>query len=225
MKKTFFLLILYCIAINSFSQFRYYAEVGINQSRPTFLGGPKVLGPTETASIGFTGSAGMIKKISPAIQLNGKLSFLRKSYNESFWINPDYFGTNDYKVSALQLHFLAEKNISQKRKLQFFPSLGIYTAMHLAGTLDYELYNFGNTQKGKRDIVLNGNHPDFNRWDLGLTFGLKAQSKKYFIQFIADAGMIKPGLPAYNRWGSVQFTAGYYFAGRRLTSATPIIKK
>lgn len=210
MKKTFFLLILFCIAIKSFSQFRYYAEAGINQSRPTFLGGPKIGGPDYLANAGIIGSAGIIKKIKSSFQLNGKLSFLRKSYNESYWVNPDYFGTNDYKVSALQLHFLAEKNISQKRKLQFFPALGVYTTVHTAGIIDYDIYNFGNTQKGKRDIVLNGNHPDFNRWDFGLTFGLKTQWKKYFIQFIADAGMIKPGLPAYNRWGSVQFTAGYF---------------
>ncbi|MBK6936529.1 MAG: hypothetical protein IPH18_06325 [Chitinophagaceae bacterium] len=210
MKKIFFLLILSGIVVNSFSQLRYYAEAGINQSRPAFLGGLKTGGYNYTANTGFIGSVGIIKKTKSSVQLNGKLSFLRKSYNESSWVEPDYFGTNDYKVSAFQFHFLAEKNISQKRELQFFPSLGIYTTMHLAGTLDYELYNFGNTQKGKRDIVLNGNHSDFNRWDFGLAFGLKTQWKKYFIQFIADAGMIRPDLPAYNRWGSVQFTAGYF---------------
>lgn len=210
MKKTFFLLILFCIAVNSFSQLRYYTEAGINQSRPAFLGGPKKGGPSFISNIGFTGSAGLIKKISPAFQLNGKISFLRKSYNESYWTSPYFFDTKDYKVSALQFHLFAEKNISIKRKLQLYPSIGFYTTVHTTGKIDYEIYHYDTFQKGQRDLIFSGNNPDFKRWDIGLTFGLKTQWKKYFIQFIADAGMIKPGLPAYNRWGSVQFTGGYF---------------
>lgn len=210
MKKIFLLLIFFCIAIQSFSQLRYYVEAGFNLSRPAFLGGPKILGPTETANTGFTGSAGIIKKISTSFQLNCMISFVRKDYHESFWAHPDYYGTNDFKVSALQLHLLAEKNISQKRKLQFFPSLGVYTTTHIAGIIDYDIYNFGNAQKGKRDIKFSGNYPDLKKWDMGVSVGMKAQWRKYFVHFNADAGVIKPGWSGYNKWGSVQLAAGYF---------------
>jgi hypothetical protein len=210
MKKIITILILSFTSISSFSQIRFYAEAGFNQSRPISLGGNKDGGPAETAFTGFTASVGSIKKISKSFQLNGKISFIRKKFYESFFVGPDYYGSNDFKVSALQFHILTEKNISQKRKLQFFPSLGFYTTMHKAGTVVYDFYNFGNYQKGQREIVLNKNG-DFGRWDAGLSFGIKTQWEKYFFQFLTDAGIVKPVLSNSNKWGSVKFTVGYFF--------------
>ncbi len=210
MKKIILSLILTLYTLHSFSQLHFYAEAGINQSRPAFMGGPKEGGPSFISNAGFTGSLGLIKKISPAFQLNSKVSFLKKSYHESFWIEPDYYGTKDYKVSAFQLHLFAEKNISQKRKLQFFPSLGLYTTVHSKGTISYDTYSFGNTQKGKRNIRFNGDNYDMKRWDLGISAGLKTKWKKYFIQINTDAGLIKPFAGSHDKWGSFQLTAGYF---------------
>ncbi len=209
MKKIVLSLVLVLFAMHSFSQLRLYTEAGINQSRPTFLGGPKIGGPSFISNASFTGSAGLIKKLSRVFQINSKISFLRKSYQVSFWVGPDYYGTNDYKVSALQLHLFVEKNISQKRKLQFFPSLGLYTTAHTKGSISYDTYNFGNTQKDKRDIRFNGDDYDMKRWDLGISAGLKTQWKKNFIHVNADAGLVKAFAGSYDKWGSLQLTVGY----------------
>ncbi|MBL0304922.1 MAG: hypothetical protein IPQ25_02490 [Chitinophagaceae bacterium] len=210
MKNVSATLILTFVSIFSFSQLRFYTEAGFHQSRPIFLGGNKNGTPAETAFTGFTASIGSINKISNSFHFNTKISFIRKKFYESFFVEPDYYGSNEYKVSALQFHVLAEKNISLKRKLQFFPSLGFYTTMHTDGTVDYEIYNFGNYQKGQRDLILNKNG-DFRRWDAGLSFGIKTQWKKYFFQFLTDAGIVEPSLYNSNKWGSVKFTVGYFF--------------
>lgn len=212
MKKIILSLILILFAVHySFPQFHFYTEAGLNQSRPTFLGGPKIGGPSFISNAGLAGSAGLIMKINRAFQVNSKISFLRKKYHESFWAGPDYYGTNDYKVSALQLHILVEKNVSQKRKLQFFPSLGFSTAIHTKGIISFDTYSFGNTQKGKRNIRFNGDDYDMKRCDLGISAGLKTQWKKYFIHVNADAGLVKPFAGSYDKWGSFQLTGGYIF--------------
>jgi len=209
MNRIFIVIIFLLLSTVSKSQWNLFTEAGINRSNIASAG-RQPGGASREPTTSFISSLGIVKKFNHSLQFNNKISFLSKKYHESFFTSPDHYGTSDYQLSAFQLHVLIEKNISAKRKIQLYPSAGIYSTLHTAGTNSFDKFSFWSSMKSFRDIIF-GQSDDCTKWDAGISFGGKVQWKKYFLHMLYDFGLIKPNPPGKWKWHSFYFTLGYFF--------------
>ena len=208
MKKQIAIFIFGLFTSSAFSQ-KFFVEAGINSSVPAFEG-RLMGGPSREARTDLSAHAGIVHTIGNSFRLNQRIGFIAKDFHESFFTGPDNSGTNDYQVSGLQYHLMIEKNLTAKKKLQFLPSVGIYTSFHMGGDLKYQHSTFAGVVKGSRKLNFDKGG-DFSRWDAGLTIGTRLQLKKYGLGLLYDLGLVKIDPNSKARWSSFQIVLGYFF--------------
>ncbi len=208
MKKILIAVIALCCTNFANSQLHFFVEGGINLSRPA--NGQRQLGaPSQESRTGITATAGLLKKFRNGFGLSNRISFITKKVHETFFVGPDYMGTNDYSLSGFQYHLVLEKDLTAKKKLHMLPFAGLYTLVHISGDLDFEHSTFAGLIKGSRKLDFDSNG-DFSRWDAGATIGIRIQYKKLSVATILDLGLKKVDPGSDVKWIGSQFVLGYF---------------
>ena len=208
MKKFTALFVFSLITSLAFSQVNFFAEGGINLTRPNNNNRQKGAAAISSRT-GYVAILGFVSKMGNRFGLNNRLSYLSKVYHESYFVGPDFSGTNDYTITALKDQLVLEYILAGKKDFQLSPFAGAYATLHVGGIKDYRESFFAGVFEGSRKLNF-GRFGDFNNWEAGLTTGFRAQWKSISFTAITDIGLTKVHYNDNVKWIAGQFVIGYF---------------